>query len=92
MEKYADESGGDTFKAHGDRTHGKNRKAETFDTKAFHARYVPRMESYTNVIHAKNLEIGYDTVLSKVSFLLQKKDRLAIIGENGKVKIHTLKT
>ena len=30
MEKYADESGGDTFKAHGDRTHGKNRKAETF--------------------------------------------------------------
>lgn len=26
----ADESGGDTFKAHGDRTHGKNRKAETF--------------------------------------------------------------
>ena len=27
---YADESGCVTFKAHGDRTHGKNRKAETF--------------------------------------------------------------
>ena len=50
------------------------------------------MESYTNVIHAKNLEIGYDTVLSKVSFLLQKKDRLAIIGENGKGKSTLLKT
>lgn len=67
-------------------------KPRYFDTKAFHARYVPRMESYTNVIHAKNLEIGYDTVLSKVSFLLQKKDRLAIIGENGKGKSTLLKT
>ena len=67
-------------------------KPRHFDTKAFHARYVPRMESYTNVIHAKNLEIGYDTVLSKVSFLLQKKDRLAIIGENGKGKSTLLKT
>ena len=67
-------------------------KPRHFDTKAFHARYVLRMESYTNVIHAKNLEIGYDTVLSKVSFLLQKKDRLAIIGENGKGKSTLLKT
>lgn len=67
-------------------------KPRHFDTKAFHARYVPRMESYTNVIHAQNLEIGYDTVLSKVSFLLQKKDRLAIIGENGKGKSTLLKT
>ena len=67
-------------------------KPRHFDTKAFHARYVPRMESYTNVIHAKNLEIGYDTVLSKVSFLLQTKDRLAIIGENGKGKSTLLKT
>ena len=42
-------------------------KPRHFDTKAFHARYVPRMESYTNVIHAKNLEIGYDTVFYHVS-------------------------
>ena len=67
-------------------------KPRRFDTKAFHARYIPRIESYTNVINAKNLEIGYDSVLSTVTFLLQKKERLAIIGENGKGKSTLLKT
>lgn len=66
-------------------------KPRRFDTKAFHARYIPRIESYTNVINAKNLEIGYDKVLSTVTFLLQKKERLAVIGENGKGKSTLLK-
>ena len=67
-------------------------KPRRFDTRAFHARYIPRIESYTNVIQAKNLKIGYDHVLSEGSFLLQKKERLAIIGENGKGKSTLLKT
>lgn len=67
-------------------------KPRRFDTKAFHARYIPRIESCTNVINAKNLEIGYDKVLSTVTFLLQKKERLAVIGENGKGKSTLLKT
>lgn len=67
-------------------------KPRRFDTKAFHARYIPRIESYTNVINAKNLEIGYDKVLSTVTFFLQKKERLAVIGENGKGKSTLLKT
>ena len=67
-------------------------KPRHFDTRAFHARYVPRIESYTNVVQAKELSIGYDHELSKVSFLLQKKERLAIIGENGKGKSTLLKT
>ncbi len=67
-------------------------KPRHFDTRAFHGRYQPRIESYTNVIRAKNLAIGYDTVLSTVSFLLQKKERLAIIGENGKGKSTLLRT
>lgn len=67
-------------------------KPRRFDTKAFHGRYQPRIESYTNVIHAKNLAIGYTCVLSRVSFLLQKRERLAIIGENGKGKSTLLKT
>ncbi len=46
----------------------------------------------TNVIQAKELAIGYDHVLSRVSFLLQKKERLAVIGENGKGKSTLLKT
>ncbi len=67
-------------------------KPRRFDTRAFHARYIPRIESYTNVINAKKLAIGYDDVLSEVTFLLQKKERLAIIGENGKGKSTLLKT
>lgn len=67
-------------------------KPRRFDTKAFHGRYIPVMESYTNVINAKNLKIGYTSVLSEVTFLLQKKERLAIIGENGKGKSTLLKT
>lgn len=67
-------------------------KPRRFDTKAFHARYTPRIESYTNVVQAKELAIGYGRVLSRVSFLLQKKERLAIIGENGKGKSTLLKT
>lgn len=67
-------------------------KPRRFDTRAFRANYVPRIESYTNVVQTKNLQIGYDHVLSQVSFLLQKKERLAIIGENGKGKSTLLKT
>lgn len=67
-------------------------KPRRFDTKAFHGRYVPRTESYTNVVWAKELAIGYDHVLGRVSFLLQKKERLAVIGENGKGKSTLLKT
>ncbi len=67
-------------------------KPRRFDTRAFHARYTPRIESYTNVVQAKELAIGYDHVLSRVSFLLQKKERLAVIGENGKGKSTLLKT
>ncbi|MBD5529681.1 MAG: ABC-F family ATP-binding cassette domain-containing protein [Lachnospiraceae bacterium] len=67
-------------------------KPRRFDTKAFHAKYEPRIESYTNVVQARDLSIGYDHELEKVSFLLQKKERLAIIGENGKGKSTLLRT
>lgn len=67
-------------------------KPRRFDTKTFRAMFTPRIESYTDVLTTKNLSIGYDTELSCVSFLLQKKERLAIIGENGKGKSTLLKT
>lgn len=67
-------------------------KPRRFDTKAFHARYEPRIESYTNVVQARDLSIGYDHELEKVNFLLQKKERLAIIGENGRGKSTLLRT
>ena len=37
-------------------------KPRHFDTKAFHAQFTPRIESYTNVVTAKNLSIGSITL------------------------------
>ena len=67
-------------------------KPRRFDTRAFRAMFSPRIESYTNVINAKDLAIGYDSVLSEVTFLLQKGNKMAIIGENCKGKSTLLKT
>lgn len=67
-------------------------KPRRFDTRAFHALFEPRLESYTDVLTAKKLGIGYEKELCKVSFSLRKKDRIAIIGENGIGKSTLLKT
>lgn len=67
-------------------------KPRRFDTKTFHAMFTPRMESYTDVLSAKGLRIGYDKELSRVSFELRKGERLAVLGENGKGKSTLLKT
>ena len=67
-------------------------KPVRFDTKSFHALFEPNRESYNDVIIAKKLKIGYDEVLSEVTFSLHKKERIAILGENGKGKSTLLKT
>ncbi len=67
-------------------------KPQRFDTKAFRALFEPRIESYTDVITAKNLSIGYDRELARLSLRLQKRERLAVIGENGIGKSTLLKT
>ena len=67
-------------------------KPRRFDTKTFHMMFTPRLESYSDVLIAKNLKIGYECELSQVSFHLRKKERLAILGENGKGKSTLLKT
>ncbi|MBQ9122593.1 MAG: ABC-F family ATP-binding cassette domain-containing protein [Lachnospiraceae bacterium] len=68
-------------------------KPRRFDTKSFRAMFTPNKESYTDVLWAKNLDIGYDgEVLSRVNLKLKKKQRMAILGENGKGKSTLLKT
>lgn len=67
-------------------------KPVRFDTKSFHALFEPLRESYNDVIITNRLRIGYDSVLSEVTFSLHKKERIAILGENGKGKSTLLKT
>ena len=67
-------------------------KPRRFDTRTFHALFHPARESYTDVLTIKKLKIGYDTVLSEVSAVIKKAERIAIIGENGKGKSTLLKT
>lgn len=67
-------------------------KPRKFDTKAFKAQFEPRIQSHREVLRAVGLKIGYDRVLSTVSFLLMRGERLAVIGENGKGKSTLLKT
>ena len=67
-------------------------KPRRFDTRTFHALFYPVRESYTDVLTMKKLKIGYDTVLSEVSAVIKKAERIVIIGENGKGKSTLLKT
>ena len=61
-------------------------KPRKFDTKAFQGQFLPQTASYHDVLSVRGLQIGYDSVLSKVSFELHRMERIAVIGENGKGK------
>lgn len=70
----------------------KIQKPERFDTKSFHANFQPTVTTGNDVLSVKNLEIGYDQVLSKVSIDIKRGDKLGIIGGNGLGKSTFLKT
>ena len=53
------------------------------NTKTFHYNFNPLIDSYSEVLKVKNLQIGYDKVLSEVNFNMEKGDRIGIIGKNG---------
>jgi len=67
-------------------------KPRRYDLKSFHAQFSPRIESYSEVLKINKLEIGYDTVLNKVSMKLMKGEKIAVIGKNGIGKSTLLKT
>ena len=62
-----------------------------YDLKTFHNNFDIK-KSGENVLKVKELEIGYEKVLQKISFELYRGDKLAVIGENGIGKSTLLKT
>lgn len=65
---------------------------DRYDNKTFHANFQPLVETGNDVLAVNQLEIGYDTVLSTVSFDLKRGEKLGILGGNGLGKSTFLKT
>lgn len=67
-------------------------KPEKYDLKTFHAAFKPRLSGVKDMLAVNKLTIGYDRPLCQVSFQLEKGQKLAVIGDNGKGKSTLLKT
>ena len=67
-------------------------KPEEADTKGFYCDFNPEFFSVNLVLKTENLEIGYDTPLSKVSVEIKRGQKVGIVGGNGLGKSTFLKT
>ena len=65
---------------------------DRYDTRTFRANTEPKVTSSRQVLAVNNLVVGYDTPLAKVSFNLEKGQKLGIIGGNGVGKSTLVKT
>jgi len=67
-------------------------KPEKSNTRTFKLNFDPALESYRDVLKVIDLSIGYDKELYKLSFNVERKDKLGIIGSNGIGKSTLIKT
>ena len=67
-------------------------KPQKENTKTFKINFNPDQESYKEVLKVKDLSIGYEKELSKITFNIERGDKLGIIGANGTGKSTFLKT
>ena len=63
-----------------------------YDLTTFKTNFALEKESGRDVLHVKDLEIGYDKPIQRVSFDLYRGQKLGVIGENGIGKSTLLKT
>ena len=70
----------------------KVKEPSKYDLTTFKTNFTLEKESGRDVLHVKDLEIGYDSPIQKISFDLYRGQKLGIIGENGIGKSTLLKT
>ena len=62
------------------------------DNKVFSTKTKPRVESGNDIMFADDISIGYDRVLTRLSFRVMKGDRIGVVGGNGLGKSTLLKS
>lgn len=65
---------------------------DQYDMKTFHSNFTPTRQGSKEVLRVNLLEIGYGDVLSEVDLLVNKGQKLGILGDNGTGKSTFLKT